>query len=134
MQVGNGVQTSSRLPVKYKVKLRLFGWVGLLGEVDGAAGLGGAARRVEDADDGDVGVEGGEIGLGVELVIEDGDEVVEGVVFGCGERRCRVAMLGGLVGEAHAELVGLLGVYVDGVDVAGGTVDLHVLAVEGPVP
>ena len=36
---------------------RLLCLCNLVGEVDGAAGLGGAAGGVEDADDGDVGVE-----------------------------------------------------------------------------
>ena len=43
-------------------------------------------------------------------------------------------MLGGLAVEADAELGAGVFVVVEGVDVAGGAVDLHVLAGEGPVP
>ncbi len=45
--------------------------------MDGAAGLGGAAGGVEDADDGDVGVERGEVVLGFQRALEDGGEVVD---------------------------------------------------------
>jgi hypothetical protein len=43
-------------------------------------------------------------------------------------------VFGGFAGEAFAELCAGVVVFVEGVDVAGGAVDLHVLAGEGPVP
>ena len=72
--------------------------------------------------------------VGVELVVEDGGEVAEGVGLRTFEGWGGLGVLGVFAGETDAELVGVGGVDVDGVGVAGGTVDLHVLAVEGPVP
>src|ERR1700727_1109492 len=43
-------------------------------------------------------------------------------------------MLGGFAGGAEAEFRAGVVVVVESVDVAGGAVDFHVLAVEGPVP
>ena len=74
-----------------------------VGEVDGAAGLGGAAGGVEDADNGDVGVERGEVAVRFEGAVEDGGEVVEGVVVRCGEGGCVFDVLGWVFGEADAE-------------------------------
>ena len=55
------------------------------GQANGLAGLGGAAGGIEDADYGDVGVEGGEVVLRLQGAAQDGGELVEGVVVGCGE-------------------------------------------------
>ncbi len=102
--------------------------------MDGGSGLGGAAGGVEDADDGDVGVEGGEVVVGVEGAAEDGGEVVGRVVVGGGEGWGGFDVFFFFSGEADAELCAGVAALVEGVDVAGCAVDFHVFAVEGPVP
>jgi hypothetical protein len=55
-------------------------WGGFVGESDSAAGFGGAARSIEDANDSDVGVERGEVVVRLQCAVEDSDEVVDGAV------------------------------------------------------
>jgi hypothetical protein len=45
-------------------------------------GLGGEAGGGQNADYGDVGVEGGKIVVGFQGAVDDGGEIVEGVVLG----------------------------------------------------
>ena len=50
---------------------------GKRGEGDGFAGGGGLPGGVEDLHDDEVGAEGGEVAVGLDLSAEDGGEVVE---------------------------------------------------------
>ncbi len=72
--------------------------------------------------------------LWLEGAVDDGCEVAERAVLGCRECGCGLDVLGGLAVEADAEFGSGVFVVVEGVDVASGAVDLHVLAGEGPVP
>lgn len=81
--------------------------MGLFGrQGDSAAGGGGLAGRGEDADDGDVGIERGEVAVGVEAAVEDSYEVVERVILRDGEGGCGFGVLFLFAVEAEAEVVG----------------------------
>ena len=96
-------------------------------EMDGFAASGGLTGGVEDFGDDDVGVERAEAG-GLQIVEDDGAEIVDGIVFGGGDRTC-VDQLLVLLCEADADVVAFYG---DGV--AGFAIDLHIFAIEGPIP
>ena len=93
------------------------------------SGAGGLASGVENLHDDDVGVERGEVVVGLELAADDGGEVVQGRVLGRREWRDLEGDFRRGFADAFANQRG-----IDGDGVALRAVDFGIFAAEGPVP